>query len=185
MGPWLADTIRQCDGYVQMMSYWTFSDIFEEQGVVKQPFYGGYGLVAEDDIPKPAFAAFAILHELGDERIAVDSDFALATRKKDGTRIVAVWNYVEPGESGASKIVTLRFKGGKLPVRVSILRADTEHGDVHHAYEKMGSPRYPTQAQIAILRDAARLPPAEIRDVKNGDLTLTLPPQGLAVIEVK
>src|SRR6202044_1373179 len=26
MGPWLADTIRQCDGLVDMMSYWTFSD---------------------------------------------------------------------------------------------------------------------------------------------------------------
>ena len=35
MGPWLADTIRQCDGLVDMMSYWTFSDVFEEQGVVK------------------------------------------------------------------------------------------------------------------------------------------------------
>src|SRR5579863_7943181 len=33
MGPWLADTIRQCDGLVNMMSYWTFSDVFEEQGV--------------------------------------------------------------------------------------------------------------------------------------------------------
>ena len=58
MGPWMADTIRQCDGMVDMMSYWTFSDVFEEQGVVKQPFYGGFGLVAEDGIPKPSFAAF-------------------------------------------------------------------------------------------------------------------------------
>lgn len=41
MGPFLADTIRQCDGLVETMSYWTFSDVFEEQGVVKTPFYGG------------------------------------------------------------------------------------------------------------------------------------------------
>src|SRR6266481_1075483 len=58
MGPWLADTIRQCDGLVDGMSYWSFSDVFEEQGVVKTPFYGGYGLVAVDGIPKPAFNAF-------------------------------------------------------------------------------------------------------------------------------
>ena len=32
----------------------------------------GYGLVAEDGIPKPAFDAFALLHQLGDERIALD-----------------------------------------------------------------------------------------------------------------
>ena len=50
MGPWLADTIRQCDGLVDILSYWTFSDVFEEQGVVKQPFYGGYGLIAEDGL---------------------------------------------------------------------------------------------------------------------------------------
>src|SRR6185437_3298075 len=58
MGPWLADTIRQCDGLVDMLSYWSFSDVFEEQGVVKKPFYGGYGLIAEDGLPKPSFSAF-------------------------------------------------------------------------------------------------------------------------------
>jgi xylan 1,4-beta-xylosidase len=62
MGPWLADTIRQCDGLVEMMAYWAFSDVFEEQGVVKEPFYGGYGLIAEDGLPKPAFNAFKLLH---------------------------------------------------------------------------------------------------------------------------
>src|ERR1019366_7896518 len=55
MGPWMADTIRQCDGLVNEMSYWTFSDVFEEQGVVKQPFYGGFGLIAARGIPKPAY----------------------------------------------------------------------------------------------------------------------------------
>ena len=69
MGPWLATTISQCDGLTQMMSYWTFSDVFEEQGVVKEPFYGGFGLIAAGDIPKPSFYAFQVLHHLGDQRI--------------------------------------------------------------------------------------------------------------------
>src|ERR1700730_15393351 len=69
MGPWIADTIRQCDGLVDDMAYWSFSDVFEEQGVVKKPFYGGYGLSAVDGIPKPAFNAFKLLHNLGEERI--------------------------------------------------------------------------------------------------------------------
>jgi xylan 1,4-beta-xylosidase len=189
MGPWLADTIRQCDGIVDMMSYWTFSDVFEEQGVVKTPFYGGFGLMAEDDIPKPSFAAFAILHKLGDQRIAVDSGSALATRRPDGTRVIAVWNYAPPAEAGAAdtgspRTVTIRFKGhsGKHAL---IFRADRDHGDVRPAYEKMGSPRFPTGAQIETLRSAARLPAPENRDVHHGELTLTLPAQGLAVIEVK
>src|ERR1700680_681162 len=37
MGPWLPATIRQCDGLIDMLAYWTFSDVFEEQGVVRQP----------------------------------------------------------------------------------------------------------------------------------------------------
>src|SRR5580698_2270656 len=51
MGPWIATTISQCDGLTESMSYWSFSDVFEEQGVIKTPFYGGFGLVAEDNIP--------------------------------------------------------------------------------------------------------------------------------------
>lgn len=189
MGPWLADTIRQCDGLVDMMSYWTFSDVFEEQGVVKEPFYGGFGLMAERSIPKPAFAAFALLHKLGDERIAVDSQSTLATRRKDGTRVIAVWNYASPGEGGSheagpSKTVTLKFKGHSAK-HALISRVDDDHGDVRSTYEKMGSPRYPTEAQIETLRSAARLPAPENRDVHNGELTLTLPSHGLAVIEVK
>ena len=188
MGPWMADTIRQCDGIVDMMSYWTFSDVFEEQGVVKTPFYGGFGLIAEDDIPKPAFAAFRLLHQLGDQRIAVDSDSALLTRRKDGTLVLAVWNYAPPsvkeGPEGSSKTVTLEFKGTKV-MQAVISRVDRDHGDVHPLYEKMGSPRYPTSEQILALRRAAELPAPEKRSLKRGTLTLTLPAQALAVIELK
>ena len=72
MGPWLANNIRLCDGLTTMMSYWTFSDVFEEQGVIKTPFYGGYGLIAEGGVPKAAFNAFAMLHRLGDRRSQPD-----------------------------------------------------------------------------------------------------------------
>ena len=189
MGPWIGDTIRQCDGLVDMMSYWTFTDVFEEQGVVKQPFYGGFGLLAEDGIPKPAFAAFAILHKLGDERMTLDSSFALATRRRDGTRVIAVWNYGPPVEAGSAeggtqRTVTLRFKGHSAK-HALIFRVDGKHGDPRPVYEKMGLPRYPTAAQIEALRSAARLPAPESRDVHDGELTLTLPSHGLAVIEVK
>ena len=184
MGPWMADTIRQCDGLVDIMSYWTFSDVFEEQGVVKQPFYGGFGLLAEDGIPKPAFAAFDLLHQLGDQRLTLDSDTALVTRRKDGTLVVAVWNYAPPEQAGNEKTITLQFKGTSLR-HATISRVDSEHGDVHSLYEKMGSPRYPAQAQITDLRRAAQLPSPERRNLHNGELTLTLPSYGLAVIEVK
>ena len=184
MGPWLADTIRQCDGLVETMSYWTLSDVFEEQGVVKTPFYGGYGLIAVDGIPKPAFNAFALLHKLGEDRIQLDSDSALLTRRKDGTLVLAVWNYAPPEQNGSTRTVTLSL-GGTSAKHASIWRVDHDHGDFHPAYEKMGAPRYPTQTQIQDLRRAAELSPPEARQMKNGQITLTLPGHGLALMELR
>jgi xylan 1,4-beta-xylosidase len=184
MGPWLADTIRQCDGLVEVMSYWTFSDVFEEQGVVKTPFYGGFGLIAAGGIPKPAFNAFRVLHELGDQRIELDSENALLTRKKDGSLVLAVWNYAPPEQEGASKSVTLRFKGVH-GTEALVALIDRQHGDIHSVYEKMGSPRYPTQAQIRDLRKAAELRAPETRNLRNGELMLTLPSYALALITLK
>jgi xylan 1,4-beta-xylosidase len=43
MGPWLANTISQCDGKVTMISYWTFSDVFEEQALSARLSLGGLG----------------------------------------------------------------------------------------------------------------------------------------------
>jgi xylan 1,4-beta-xylosidase len=185
MGPWLADTIRQCDGLVNEMSYWTFSDVFEEQGVVKQPFYGGFGLIAAGEIPKPSYAAFEVLHRLGNQRITLNSDSALVTRRPDGSLVLAVWNLVPPDQSGSTKTVTIRFTHAGKILHAVISRVDSDHGDFHATYQKMGSPRYPTQAQLQQLRRAVELPTPEVRDLNSGELTITLPADGLAVIDAK
>jgi xylan 1,4-beta-xylosidase len=183
MGPWLADTIRQCDGLTDMMSYWTFSDVFEEQGIVKQPFYGGYGLIAERGIHKPAFNAFQLLHKLGIRRIPFNSDSALVTRRPDGTLVFALWNLVLPGQQAGNKDVMLKIKGADGN-RAVIYRVDASHGDFHAAYESMGRPASPTREQIEQLRKATELPSPEAAQLQGDHLTVTLPSNGLAVIEV-
>lgn len=184
MGPWLADTIRQCDGLVNEMSYWTFSDVFEEQGVVKQPFYGGFGLMAAGGIPKPAYNAFKLLHQLGDERLAVASDSVLATLLPNGTLVLAAWNLAPPGAAGSDKNVKLTFEESPA-TRVEVSRVDPEHGDVHKAYQAMGSPPYPTQTEIRQLRSAAQLAAPEVYELKNGSVTINIPAHGLVVLELK
>jgi xylan 1,4-beta-xylosidase len=183
MGPWLADTLRRCDGLSLMMSYWTFSDVFEEQGVVKRPFYGGFGLVAAGGIPKPAFNAFKMLHGLGTERFEVDSNNALVTRRADGTFVIALWNYVAPGRSGGPTRISLRLP--HVAARSArVLRLDADHGDVGGAYALMGSPTYPTPAQLKQLLEASALPPAEEAEIVGERLSITLPARGLATVEV-
>jgi xylan 1,4-beta-xylosidase len=185
MGPWLADTISKCDGKVNSMSYWSFSDVFEEQGVVKTPFYGGYGIVAEDGIPKPAYDAFALLHELGSERLPAPADEALVTRRKDGSLVIAAWNLVEPGTNAIEKSVTFDLKGIPAHTHAIIRRVDASHGDTLDAWKSMGSPKYPTQKQIEDLRKASETGPPEIQLIRNDEFTLTLPPMGLAVVELR
>ncbi|HTU34805.1 MAG TPA: hypothetical protein VMF66_13475 [Candidatus Acidoferrum sp.] len=184
MGPWLGNMIRECDGLTKMMSYWTFSDVFEEQGVVKTPFYGGFGLIAELGIPKPSFNAFKLLHELGDRRIDSNSDSALVTRKADGTVVVAMWNYAPPKKRGPTETFSLEFKNFN-PTEASISVVDPSTGDSETAFRKMGSPPYPTQAEMQELRDAAKLPPPSVESVSGHKLKLTVPSYGLEVVELK
>ena len=184
MAPWLADTIRQCDGLVDIMSYWTFSDVFEEQGVVKQPFYGGFGLIAAGGLPKPSFNAFKILHLLGDRRLAASSNSALATIKAE-MPVLAAWNLVLPGATGSPKSVTFQFFGLSGNHTALIHRVDATHGSLLAAYQQMGSPPHPTRSQIVTLQRAAALPAPERRLISDYQLSIDLPAQSLAVVEVK
>ncbi len=189
MGPWLANTIRQCDGLAYSMSYWTFSDVFEEQGVVKRPFYGGFGLVAAGHIPKAAFNAFKLLHRLGSERLPSDSESLLVTRGKDGTLAIAAWNLFLPEEAGEPKEMTLEIHGLTGDRRVQIQRVNREIGSPLALWEKMGKPDFPLREQQARLRAAAELPPPETRALNAGQgtarLSLTLAPHELALIEIR
>jgi xylan 1,4-beta-xylosidase len=184
MGPWLAETVRQCDGLAQDMAFWTFSDVFEEGGVVKTPFYGGFGLRAVGGIPKPSFNAFALLHELGQHRFGAEVPGALLTRREDGTLVVALWNYREVGAKDAQvRQVSLTFTHtGARAARLQVL--DAEHGNFAGAYQRMGAPRYPTRQQLAELQQAAALPAAVTRPLAGQTLRVDIPPDGLVLVTI-
>jgi xylan 1,4-beta-xylosidase len=184
MGPWLANVVRECDGLTKMMSFWPFADVFEEHGVPSGPFApeGGRGLIAPDDIPKPSYVAFALLHRLGEQRIPNPADDAIVTRRPDKTLVIALWNAVE---TGSARAVELKFRHLPVGAKAVIYRLDEAHGDTRAAFRAMGSPRYPTSAQVAQLWKAAKITPAETSPVTNSWLTLQLPAQGLALIEIR
>lgn len=184
MGPWLAETIRRCDGLVDDMSYWTFSDVFEEQGVVKTPFYGGFGLIAAGGVPKPAFNAFALLHRLGGERLELDAREALLTRRADGKLVLALWNYAPSGESGPPRAVEIHLKGAAAR-SARIVSIDGEHGDFHAAYARMQSPRNPTANQLEELKRAAALPAPVVHRIGSAGLKLNIAPHGLTLVTIE
>ena len=181
MGPWLANNIRECDGLQSMMSYWSLSDVFEEQGVVKTPFYGGYGLIAERHLPKAAFWIFDLLHNLGEQRVMLQSNNALLTKKADGSFVLALWNYAEPGENTGAKTFRLSVDGSGIK-RYRMRYVAPGHGSVLEEWKKLGSPVSPTPAEIRTLIEDSKLPAAESFP---GDRPIVLVPQTLAVLELQ
>jgi xylan 1,4-beta-xylosidase len=184
VGAALADDIRQCDGLVNMMSFWTFSDVFEEGGPGREPFGGSFGLMALGGIKKPSYSAFALLHKLGEERIAHDSPNVLVTRHRDGLLAIAAWNLVDPDQTGSARSVNFVIRGVPPDSQVQVRRADSEHGNTLAAYKSMGSPRYPTQAQVRELNRVADRAAIQNLRLSKGSIKLELPVNGVVLLEV-
>ena len=198
MAPWIANTIRQSDGLTEMMAYWTFSDVFEEQGVIREPFYGGYGILAEFGLPKPSFNAFALLHQLGDERLEIGSSSALATRRADGTLVFALWNLQMPEtrHDGAAKTFELDGLGRHRDATIrrvdpgsSVLAKVPSAGTATHAERERG------RDAEALRADGASRAPGRDRGTGDHDrpgpgtcrhrTAVSAPGQSVPVMEVK
>jgi xylan 1,4-beta-xylosidase len=184
VGPGLANTIRECDGLVDMMSFWTFSDVFEEGGPIPKPFEGQFGLRAKGGINKPSYYAFALLHQLGDQRIANSSTDVIATKRPDGALVVAVWNIVDPDKTGSEKDIQLTFRGIPANASVSISRIDNTHSNTLAAYKALGSPLDPTEAQVAQMNKETALGAPENLTLSDGKLNLKLDSNALLLIKV-
>lgn len=185
LGPALANTVRECDGLVNMLSFWTFSDVFEEGGPIAKPFVGMFGLRAKGGINKPSYYAYGLLHQLGDRRIANDSHNAIVTKSADGSLAIAAWNLVDPGQQGTTRTITLELKNVSPAASVTIQRLDEDHGNVLPRYATMGSPLDPTQDQVDQLNRETALPAPQSAQLSGGKLTLALTPNALALVTVR
>jgi xylan 1,4-beta-xylosidase len=67
-------SIMEVSRLVEAYSFWTFSDIFEENYFPSVPFHGGFGLLNLHGIPKPTYRAFEMLHRVGDEQLPVEGE---------------------------------------------------------------------------------------------------------------
>jgi len=188
VGPALANTVRQCDGMVDMMSFWTFSDVFEEGGPGPRPFIGQFGLRAEFGINKPSYYGFALLHKLGEQRIANNSPDVIVTKRSDGSLVIAAWNLVDPGpvskRNATGRTISLSLRGVAADARVTIERVDNEHGNVLPIYAAIGKPTYPTPSQVEELNRKTALPEPEATHLSGGKLPLTLEPNALLLVVV-
>lgn len=151
-------------------SYWTFGDVFEEQGIPSRPFHGGFGLMANGLIPKPTLWAFAFFAGLQGEA-AYRDDSALILKTADGGFDAVLWNL--DGEEKRFDL-TLPLSGRAAAM---VERVDENCCNPLKCWHDMGEPADLTEAQLAFLRGAAQparetLTPEDAEGGKRLSLTL-------------
>jgi xylan 1,4-beta-xylosidase len=97
---YLARLLAEAGKYAESLSFWTFSDVFEEQDIPRALFHGGFGMLARHGIKKPTFHLFAFFSRLG-ETILHQDERSLVTQRADGSVALVAWN-PRPANGGAT-----------------------------------------------------------------------------------
>ncbi|WP_404338818.1 beta-xylosidase [Sphingomonas sp. MMS12-HWE2-04] len=163
--PYILTKLNQSRGQLQGMSYWTYSDLFEEPGPPPTPFHGGFGLMNREGIRKPAWFAYKYLHALRGRSLPVTDEHAIVSA--DGNRIAAlVWDWHQPDQKVSNKPFYTRILpaapsadvelqlGGVKPgkYKIQFRRTGFRANDPLSAYIDMGKPANLDPAQLKKLQ---------------------------------
>ena len=183
--------IMEAHGLVQGYSFWTFSDIFEENYFPSVPFHGGFGLLNLYGIPKPAYRAFQLLHRLGTELLEFDKTHPTVDAwviRKNGAATIILTNLAMPRHPIQTEILNLRLSGAPAPRTAWIERIDEDHANPRRLWQTMGEPEYLSALQVEQLETASILhkeSQAWTHEQGNVDLAVALPPQSVAAITIE
>ena len=200
--PYILTKLKASQGLLQGMSYWTYTDLFEEPGPPTAPFQGGFGLLNPQGIRKPAFFAYKYLHALQGQTLrSTDPQAMLSTQNGNVTAVL--WDFEQPDQklsnrpfytklvpSHAAAPVELRVThlAPNAAYRLEVHRTGYRANDADSAYIEMGSPKELTAGQIARLNELTRdLAESSkiVRSGKNGDLEISVPMNSNDVVLVK
>jgi xylan 1,4-beta-xylosidase len=180
--PHILTKLKASQGLLQGMSYWTYTDLFEEPGPPTTPFQGGFALLNPQGIRKPAFFAYKYLHALrGDCLKTSDLPALLATQDRNFTAVI--WDFEQPDQkvSNRSFYTKLIPTHAPPPVQLQVVhlvpnttyqlevrRTGYRINDAYSAYIQMGSHKELTTAQIAYLNELTLDSPETDKTVRSG-----------------
>lgn len=160
-------------GYVNSLSFWTFTDVFEESGAGDTAFHGGFGMINFQGIPKPAFHAYRLLNMLGNTMIARNAG-GIVTKDVETAKVsVLAYHYppevtqTVPGSFDSRKVaeetltkgspveLVLKLEGLPPGAEFQMEVVNTKHGDAMSAWKRMGSPESLSREQAQQLKAAA------------------------------
>jgi xylan 1,4-beta-xylosidase len=184
-------TVMEMSGLVEGYSFWTFSDIFEENYFPSVPFHGGFGLMNLHGVPKPTYRAFELLHRLGGEQLLVDGSHATVDAwvvRKERSVTVLLTNHAGPRHP--IKTEQVRVELAHAPGRGYAFadRIDETHANPKRLWREMGGLEYLSARQVGQLQEASRMlkepHPCEY-DGRALHFDITLPPHAVAAVTVE
>ena len=181
----ILDKMHNIGTEAESMSYWTFTDIFEESGPRMTPFHGGFGLLNYQDLRKPSFYAYQFLNKLGEHELVSSDPDSIVCRSANGSVQALFWDFTitHPGPS----VINQAYYVGDHPpkpkegtqLKLSHLRGGAYQllaykvgyrvNDVQAAWRDMGSPAQLTRAQVQTLRKASSGQPVIDQKIAVGD----------------
>jgi xylan 1,4-beta-xylosidase len=184
-------TILEANGLVQAYSYWTFSDIFEENYFPSVPFHGGFGLLNIHGIAKPTYRAFELLHQLGTETLRVEGSHPTldAWVVRRGTEaMIVVTNFALPRQPINTETVRVVLRHDAAPIKATLQRIDEHHANAKRLWLALGAPEYLDAEQIAQLQVASRMQRSaqEFRHVDGHiEIEVVMPALGIAAVTLQ
>ncbi|MFT3844887.1 MAG: glycoside hydrolase [Lacibacter sp.] len=98
---YILQKIKQVGNAPTSMSYWVFTDIFEEAGPRFTPFHGGFGLLNYQGIKKPAYYSYQLLNKLGETELQNTDSLSWVCKNRKGGLQLLFWDFTHthPGDS--------------------------------------------------------------------------------------
>ena len=200
--PYILAKLKAIQGSAEGMSYWTYTDLFEEPGPPTAPFQGGFGLLNPQGIRKPAYFAYKYLHALQGNSIATNDPQSMVSAK-DGNITAVIWDFEQPDQKVSNRSfftkvipshpaapVQMRINhlSGNTSYHLEVYRTGFHANDAYTAYLEYGSPKELTGAQIAHLNGLTRDAPEtdkRVRSAANGTVNLAIPMNSNDIVLVK
>jgi xylan 1,4-beta-xylosidase len=166
---YVLQTLKQVGDAVQSMSYWVFTDIFEEAGPRFEPFHGGFGMLNTQGINKPVFYAYQFLNRLGDVELENTDPKSWACKDADGNVQVLAYDftYTHPGDSVNNQEYYIRDlpskNKGKLRINIEnipegsyslqVYKVGYRSNDAYTSYLDLGRPGQLTKSQVEQIKE--------------------------------
>ncbi len=155
--------LKQVGDAANSMSYWVFTDIFEEPGPRFTPFHGGFGMLTIQGINKPVFYAYKFLNKLGSTELMNKDSNSWACKDSSGNIQVLAWDFTNTLPDSVNNqqyyIRDLPSKSkGKLKINienvpegmyaVEVYKVGYRSNDAYATFLSMGKPAQLNKQQV-------------------------------------